>query len=74
MSVGMTRSRHPLTARHVNRFLDELLAEDLHAKRVRSLADATLGVLHAGALGVHAIGRGLAAARGLNDKHAVKHG
>lgn len=68
----MKRSKAVLSPEHVERFLDELFSDDLHAKRVRSLADATLGVLHAGALGVHAIGRGLAAARGLNDKHAVK--
>ena len=53
-------------------FIEALFKDDLHAKRVRSLADATIGVLHAGALGVHAIGRGLASARGLTDKHAVK--
>ena len=59
-------------ASDVHDFVDELFADDLHAKRVRSLADATLGALQAGALGVHAIGRGLAAARGLTSKHAVK--
>jgi len=53
-------------------FLESLLSDDLHAKRIRSLADATLGILHAGSLGVHAIGRGLAVARGLIDKHAIK--
>lgn len=31
-----------------------------------------VGVLHAAALGIHAIGRGLAAAKGLNSKHATK--
>ena len=56
----------------VLKFIDDLFADDLHAQRVRSLADATLGALHAGALGIHAIGRGLAAARGLLSKHAVK--
>jgi hypothetical protein len=56
----------------VEDFLVSLLSEDLHAMRIRSLADATLGVLHSGSLGVHAIGRGLAVARGLVDKHAVK--
>lgn len=59
-------------ASDIHGFIDELFADDLHAKRVRSLADATLGALHAGALGVHAIGRGLASARGLISKHAVK--
>ncbi len=45
---------------------------DLHAKRVLSLTNATLGVLRAGALGVHAIGVGLARELDLNPKHAIK--
>ena len=48
------------------------LGEDLHAKRVSSLCDATLGVLHSGSLAICAIGQGLAAARSLKPKHAVK--
>jgi hypothetical protein len=56
----------------VMEFLESLLQDDLHAKRIRSLADATLGILQTGSLGVHTIGRGLAIARGLDDKHAIK--
>ena len=56
----------------IQAFIEDLFLNDLHAKRVRSLADAPLGALQAGALGIHAIGRGLAAARGLLTKHAVK--
>jgi len=52
--------------------LSGLLGEDLHAKRVSSLCDATLGVLHSGSLAICAIGQGLAAARSLKPKHAVK--
>jgi hypothetical protein len=66
------KKRPSLSPQRVQQFLDSLFKDDLHAKRVRSLSDATVGVLQAGALGVHAIGRGLAAARGLDDKHAVK--
>jgi len=44
----------------------------MHAARVRSLASSTVGVLEAAELGIHAIGRGLAAVEGLVDKHAVK--
>ena len=58
----------PLVESHI----DALFHDDLHAQRVRSLADGTLGVLQSGALGIHAIGRGLAVARGLLDKHAIK--
>lgn len=56
----------------VRQFFDHLLINDYHAKRVASLADATLGVLQANSLAVHAIGHGLAYARGIVDKHAIK--
>ena len=49
-----------------------MLGHDLHAKRVASLCDATLGVLRGASLAVCTIGHGLAAARGLNSKHATK--
>ena len=70
--AAMPKQRPSLSPERIEDFVDALFADDLHAKRIRSLADGTLGILHAGALGIHAIGRGLAAARGLNDKHAVK--
>jgi hypothetical protein len=57
---------------HVHAMMDELFEQDTHAARVRSLADAVVGVVQFGALGIHAIGRGLAAAKGLSDKHAIK--
>jgi hypothetical protein len=56
----------------VRHFLEFLLANDYHSKRVTSLADATLGVLQSNSLGIHAIGHGLSYARGLTDKHAIK--
>src|SRR5208283_5776782 len=55
--------------RHV---LGGVLGADLHAKRIDSLCDATLGVMHGASLAVAAIGHGLAAARGLASKHAIK--
>jgi hypothetical protein len=56
----------------VHRFLDGMLGDDMHAKRVQSLANATLGVIRTASLAVHTIGQGLALARGLVTKHAVK--
>ncbi|WP_434299741.1 hypothetical protein [Corallococcus exiguus] len=56
----------------VLRFLESLFEEDLHAKRVLSLAHATLGVVHAASLSVHAIGQALAWARGGVQKHGIK--
>jgi len=52
--------------------MDELFSRDVHAKRLESLTDGVIGVVDAGHLAIHAIGRGLAAVHGLNDKHAVK--
>jgi hypothetical protein len=56
----------------VRQVLGGVLGPDLHAKRIDSLSDATLGVLHSGSLAVAAIGHGLAAARGVLTKHAIK--
>jgi hypothetical protein len=53
-------------------FLEGLFNGDLHAKRVLSLANATLGVVTTASLAVNTIGQGLALARGLVTKHAIK--
>lgn len=63
---------HAIGVRRVTEFLESLFENDLHAKRVLSLGYATVGVLRAGALGIHAIGRGLALARQTSQKHGVK--
>lgn len=65
-------NKQKLKSGPVRQFLEFLLANDCHSKRVTSLADATLGVLQANSLGVHAIGHGLAYANGLTDKHSIK--
>src|SRR3954453_559202 len=61
-----------MQVKDVRRFLDSVLDEDIHTKRVASLANATLGVMTGASLGVAVIGRSLAQARGLLPKHAVK--
>src|SRR6202142_919099 len=53
-------------------FIDGLYGRDLHAKRVDSLAAATLGVMTGASLAVAMIGQSLAQARGLVTKHAIK--
>ena len=53
-------------------FITALYEGDLHAKRVLSLANATLGVLASASLAIHAVGRGLAQAMGTLTKHGVK--
>ena len=56
----------------IHAFIDGLYDHDLHAKRVDSLAAATLGVMTGASLAVAMIGQALAQARGLRTKHAIK--
>ena len=56
----------------VHRVLKSLFDDCLHAKRILSLAGATLGAIQSASLAVTLIGQGLALARGLNTKCAVK--
>ena len=67
MAIGQ-----PLSYEGVDGFLDTLFGDDLHAKRVKSLAGATLGVIESASLAISMIGQGLALARGRLTKHAVK--
>ena len=67
MAIGQ-----PLSYEGVHGFLDTLFGDDLHAKRVKSLAGATLGVIESASLAIGMIGQGLALARGRLTKHAVK--
>lgn len=56
----------------VQTFVTGLFEDDLHTKKVKSLANAVVGVTHASALSIHAIGHGLATALGKRSKHAIK--
>jgi Transposase DDE domain len=66
------RGRAGIAPKNVIRMLDQVFGDDLHAKTVLSLTMGVVGVLQAATLGIHAIGRGMAAAAGLNSKHATK--
>src|SRR5882672_3563757 len=61
-----------LRPKDVAEFVRGMFEEDMHARRVASLADATTGAIRAGTLAIHSIGHGLASARGLNSKHSIK--
>jgi hypothetical protein len=64
----MARVSHAAVRRH----LDEIFLDDMHAKRVRSLASGVTGVMTAASLCIAAIGKGLAEALDLEPKHAIK--
>ena len=69
---GMSPPPPTLRKAEVHSFLVKIFADDFHAKRVLSLTDGTLGVLQTASLGVRAIGQGLALAKGLDPRHAIK--
>jgi hypothetical protein len=56
----------------VRPLIERMAGAPLHAKQVESVTNAVVGVVHAVSLSIHAIGIGLAAARGLQTKHAIK--
>ena len=56
----------------VHDFLSRVFGDDLHAKRILSLTNGTLGVMTGAALAVSLIGQALATARGLIAKSAIK--
>jgi len=66
------KSQRVLKQSDVVGFLESLFDGDVHAKRVLSLANATLGVIASSSLAIHAIGQGLANARGTLTKHGIK--
>lgn len=70
MLSGM--NRNVITTKRAGPMIDAMAGESLHAKRVQSVTNAVVGVVHAVSLSIHAIGAGLAQTSGLNAKHAIK--
>ncbi len=56
----------------VEKYLSGVFSDDLHAKRIHSLAAGTLGVMTGVSLAVSIIGQSLAQARGLLSRSAIK--
>jgi hypothetical protein len=53
-------------------FVNSAFGNTMHLKRVQSLANVALGLLHSEELILHKIGEGLAFAKELDKKHATK--
>ena len=56
----------------VRSYVESVVGEDMHAKRVLSLGNAVVGTMFAASLSIHAIGQGLAASQRTMRKHGVK--
>ncbi len=61
-----------LLSARTDSFLTPMFEGELHAKTLLSLHGVVVGTLHCAQAGVALIGRGLACARGLSQKHAIK--
>lgn len=61
-----------LSSESIQRFLGEVVEDDLHVKTILSLSNAVLGVLHATSLCIHVIGRAYGWATDRDGKHSVK--
>ena len=70
--VRKQSATHAMHPKRVHEFMQSLFAADFHAQRVFSMATGVVGVLHAAAASIHAIGLGLAIATGRKSKHAIK--
>lgn len=74
-AFGGTRRRErrsKLDRAHTERFMVEQFGEDLHAKRVLSLANGVVGVMRAASLSIHAIGQAYAELADIKPRHGVK--
>jgi Transposase DDE domain len=57
---------------HIRQFAEVLFDDDLHAKRVESLANGVAGVLNAAMMTIHAIGQAYAAVAHIEARSGVK--
>lgn len=67
-----TRRPSKLDRLHSRELVEELFEDDLHARRVLSLANGVAGVLRAATLSVHAIGEGYAEVARTKPRFGVK--
>lgn len=70
--VKSRSAKHAVDPSKVHEFMRSLFEEDFHAQRVFSLATGVVGVMHAAAASIHAIGIGMAIATGRESRHAIK--
>ncbi len=62
------------TIHHIDilKIVESIFGDSCHKKRIASIANATLGIIASASLIIHRIGRGMASALNLSDKHAIK--
>jgi len=66
------QDENPIDFARVHKVVSAIFDEEIHEKRVLSLANGAAGAMQAATLAVSAIGRALAQSQGLDPKHAIK--
>lgn len=65
-------SKNQLTPKNILKYVEKIIGESFHQKRVESIANAAIGVIKAVDLKVQSIGHGLASMLDKQSKHAIK--
>lgn len=65
-------TKKPISNAFVEETISDIFEDSLHAKRITSISNATLGVMNSLSLAIHMIGAGLAQAKDLHRKHCIK--
>lgn len=65
-------SKNQLTPKNILKYVEKIIGENFHQKRVESIANAAIGVVKAVDLKVQSIGHGLASMLDKESKHAIK--
>lgn len=65
-------SKNQLTPKNILKYVEKIIGENFHQKRVESIANAAIGVVKAVDLKVQSIGHGLASMMDKQSKHAIK--
>ena len=69
---SFTSSRRKLSPGRIQEFALHIFGESMHAKRVMSLGNAVIGLIHAAVASIHAIGAAYAATAGILPQSGVK--
>ena len=70
--MSLSPASHKISPSGVKDFVSSVFSPLMHAARIASVADATVGVLHSGSLAIHSIGAALALCDERQKKHTTK--
>jgi len=70
--MSKSSTRKSINYIDVHSFLEDIFENDIHAKRIESLSNATVGLMNSASFAIRLIGHGLAEQMDLDPKHCIK--